>query len=376
MERIINYNLTDNFIERLADFIDENFIRQGKDLSKLAIVFGGRRPALFLKKELSRKIKKGFLSPHFFSIDEFVEYALSKKETFSKIPDLDACFIIYKLSQELAADILKERDSFSRFLPWAREILNFIEQLDLEDIRAESLKNIQEKAGIGYDVPENINALLKDIISIRDAYHAALKKKKAYSRGLQYLACSQYIREIDFSEFSQMLFCGFFYWHKTESNIIRHLYDSKKATLIFQGVDFEWGALKPQERQKPNYELSIQCGHDLHCEVGLVKEILKKARELDSTVIVLPEPDNIIPLVSEISGEVEEFNVSMGYPLKRAALYSLFESTLATLSSLNFAAIFSASLFFADALLVLSALFFANKASLSGLLSKLRRSAW
>jgi len=39
----------------------------------------------------------------------------------------------------------------------------------------------------------------------------------------------------------------------------------------------------------------------------------------------VPHPDNIIPLLSEISAYVNDFNISMGYPLKRSSLYSLFE---------------------------------------------------
>lgn len=336
MEKIITYSLTESFIENAAEFTEENFLSQGKDINRLAFVFGGRRPSLFLKRELARLIKKSYFPPAFFSIDEFIEYALSKKEPFLKISDLDACFILYKLTREIAWDILKGRESFSQFLPWAREILSFIEQLDLEDIEVESLKNIQFKATIGYDVPQNINALLGSIISLRSAYHAALKNKNTYSRGLIYLLASRYIRELDFSEFDQIFFCGFFYLHKTEQEIIKTLYDARKATLLFQGDEKDWTVLeklsrifsfpiKPQKERAPRYNLSIQAGFDAHSQVCLVREILKKIEELDKTVIVLPSPHNIIPLLSEIAGRIINFNVSMGYPLKRSSLYSLFE---------------------------------------------------
>lgn len=336
MHRVIAYNLNENFIQRLTGFIEENFLNQGKDISRLAFVFGGKRPALFLKKELSKKIKKCFFSPRFFSIDEFTEYTLSKGEPFLKLSDLDACFIIYKLAQEIAGDILKGRESFSRFLPWAREIVSFIEQLDLEDIKIESLKNIQFKASIGYDVPENINILLGSIISLRNAYQSVLKERNTYSRGLIYLLASRYIQEVDFSEFDQIFFCGFFYLHKTEQDIIKNLYDAQKAVLLFQGDEKDWAVLENLSRklsfsirspkeQSPQHNLSIQAGFDAHSQVCLVRETLKKIGRLDKTVIVLPHPDNIIPLLSEIASHVDDFNVSMGYPLKRSSLYSLFE---------------------------------------------------
>ena len=43
-------------------------------------------------------------------------------------------------------------------------------------------------------------------------------------------------------------------------------------------------------------------------------------------MIVLPRPESLIPLLSEISAYVPDFNVSMGYPLASGAVYNLFES--------------------------------------------------
>ena len=315
MERIITYSLTENFIRNLGDFIEKNYLSQGKDISRLALVFGGRRPSLFLKKELFGKIKKSFFPPRFFSIDEFIEYILLKKEPFLRISDLDASFIIYNLARDIAPELLKGRKTFSRFLPWAREILAFIEQLDLEDIEAGALKNLQFKAAIGYDVPENINTLLKSIISLREAYHSSLKAKHTYSRGLRYLLASKYIEDCAFAEFDQIFFCDFFYRHKTEADIIKTLYDAKKAVLFFQ----------EDKKENPSYNLSLRTGFDVHSEAGLVRELLKDIKNLDKTVIVLPEPDNVVPLLSEISSQVDDFNVSIGYPLKRSALYSIFD---------------------------------------------------
>lgn len=336
MQKITTYNLADNFIDKLAEFVEENYLKQGRDISRLAFVFGGKRPALFLKKELSKKIGKGFYSPAFFSIDEFVEYTLSKKEIFSVINDLDACYIIYNLAKKLSPDVLTGRESFSRFLPWAREILSFIEQLDSEDIQPEKLKNIQLKASIGYDVPESINTLLESIICLRQALHEELKNKKSYSRGLIYLLASDSIEQAEFSEFEQIFFCGLFYLHKTESNIIRSIYEKEKAVLFFQGSEQEWSVLektakdfsisvKPSESGPFEFSLSIQAGFDVHSEACLVRQELKKIKNTDKTVIVLPDSRNVIPLLSEISDCLDNFNVSMGYPLKRSSVYSLFK---------------------------------------------------
>ena len=72
MERIITYNFSENLIENVASLLCDNFLKERNDLSKVACVFGGKRPALFLKRELARKIKGSFLPARTFSIDEFI----------------------------------------------------------------------------------------------------------------------------------------------------------------------------------------------------------------------------------------------------------------------------------------------------------------
>ncbi|MCM8781032.1 MAG: hypothetical protein NC908_03830, partial [Candidatus Omnitrophica bacterium] len=302
MQRIITYSLKDDFIKRLADFIETNYINQ--DLTRLALVFGGKRPALFLKRELAARLKRSFLPPRFFSIDEFVEYIVSKDLPLLKITDLDACYIIYNLAKEISEDILKDRKRFCQFLPWAREILAFIEQLDLEDIKLESLQNIQVKADIGYDIPESVNTLLKNIISIRERFHCVLKERTLYYRGLIYLMASQLVEQMSLQDFTDILFCGFFYLHKTEEKIIKHIYLKQKAKIFFQGDQDDWPVLKdlfevfscdikPYTSEQPTYNLKIFSGFDVQSEACLVNNALRELENLDDTIVVLPNPENL-----------------------------------------------------------------------------------
>ena len=156
------------------------------------------------------------------------------KRAFSQDFGFGQLFLIY-VCPEIAPDILREKESFALFLPWAREILSFIEQLDLEEIKLIELNRIQLNASIGYDVPQSINALLEKITSIRDAYHNELKKRKAYTRGLMYLLASQGVQEAVCSEFPEIFFCNLFYLHKTESRIVKELLDRDKAIFVFRG---------------------------------------------------------------------------------------------------------------------------------------------
>lgn len=85
MDKIVTYSLNEDFIENLVDSIEKNFLNNSPDISRLAFVFEGKRPALFLKKALSRRIGKSFFSPTFFSVDEFIQHTLLQKTPFTKV---------------------------------------------------------------------------------------------------------------------------------------------------------------------------------------------------------------------------------------------------------------------------------------------------
>ncbi len=320
MDKIITYSLSENFIKKTADLIDEEYLRRGKDIGRLAFVFGGKRPALFLKKELSRRVKKSFIPPVFFSIDEFMGYLASAQRPFSPLSDLEAAYLIYTLIKRSFPEILERREGFAAFLPWAREIMSFIEQLDLEDIGADALRNIQHNAEIGYDVPENVNILLTRLISLREAYHGILEKKRSFPRGLVYLLAARSVPADQCADFERIFFCDFLHLHKTEERVLRHFLDSGKATCIRQG-DERWA----ESARTEDLPLSLVRGFDIHSQVCAVRDILRRPGMLDDTVVVLPDTDKIIPLLSEIADSAGDFNVSMGYPLRRSAPYALCE---------------------------------------------------
>jgi len=337
MEKVITYNFGEDFIAKLATFLSENFLKSDNDLSRIGCVFGGRRPALFLKRELSRKINKAYLPPHLFSMDEFVDF-LSFPQFQHKINDLDACFLIYSLAKKHLPKLSKQRESFSAFLPWAREIISFIEQLDLEDIKNQSLLFIERSASIGYEIPESINHLLTEIISLRDAYHKALIKRGLTSRGLRYLQAAKSAQERKHEELDTIIFCNFFYLHATEQRIVKSIYEKGRGIFIFQGSQDKWSVLaenakklnisiKPQGGDaKPDF--SLYQGFDMHSQVGIVREILGKIKNKDNTLIVLPQSQTLMPLLTEISPLLGDFNISLGYPLKRSSLYVLFDLIL------------------------------------------------
>lgn len=347
MARIFTIDFTKNYLDELADYLDREYVSKGADLSRLAVVFGGKRPALFLKRLLSRRIKTGFVSPRFFTIDEFMDYTANRKRRLDSGQELDRSYSLYRLARKVAPQLLKGRESFAQFLPWAREILDFVEQLDLEAVDNKALLSIQENARIGYAVPESINELLRHIKLLREAFHDELRQGGKTFRGLQYLRAAEEVQRHDWKEFDDILFCNLFYFHRTEEDVVRHLYSLNKATLIFQGDQRKWPVLErmaarfgcelKENRDAPTpttFELSVHAGPDVHSEAAIVKEILGGVGSLDNTVVVLPNSASLVPLLSSLPSDMPEVNVSMGYALGRSSLNLLLDFVMkARLSS-------------------------------------------
>lgn len=357
MSKITTYSFCESFLDRFVDDLERDYIigeglhpsrdngrvvnppmhPQNTDLSRLAIVFGGRRPALFVKQALAQRMRKSFYPPRFFSIDEFMRYVTVRHEPFEPAQDLDQCYLMYTLVKKHCPQLLARNESFAKFLPWVREILSFIEQLDLECIDNDKLKGVENNAQIGYDIPEEINRILSQITILRDQYHQYMRSAHIYTRGFQYLRASELVSSGKFEEFDEIFFANFFYLNRTEERVMQSLYAQGKARMFFQGDQRRWPVLERaakifdthiKEGEKvdtPKFNLKLYCGFDVHSQVCQLREVLKNIENLDRTVVVLPNPDNIIPLLSEIGPMVEDFNISMGYPLKRSSLVTLLE---------------------------------------------------
>ncbi len=337
MNKIVTYSFCDCFLDRFLEDLDREYVRKNKNLSRLAIVFGGKRPALFVQRALSQRIKKPFFPPRFFTIDEWMGYVTSQVEPFVHGGDMDHCYTIFSLAKNVCPGLLHNRETFEAFLPWAREILTFIDQLDLEDISDEQMRQIQQNARIGYDVPDEINQMLRQIVDLRAAYHAQMIKSRVYSRGFQYRRASQMIAQVPCDEFDDILFANFFYFNRSEERVVKELYDRGIARLFFQGDQRRWPVFKKisgvlncqivegEQVDQPAFDLKLYSAFDQHAQVCQAREILKGVEDMTQTVIVLPDPGAIIPLLSEISGMVKEFNISMGYPLQRSSLVIFLE---------------------------------------------------
>lgn len=338
MSRIITVDFTRHFLDELTRYLHREYLQKGRSLDKVAVVFGGKRPAHFLRRDLARQIRKGFILPQVFTIDELMDLVANSSGILSPGSDLEHCYELYALARELTPELLQGRREFSKFLPWAGDILDFINQLDLEDVPSSALKNVEESARIGYPVPENINQLLQKVLILREAFHDQLAQKGRTSRGWQYLRAREHIDRFHLPQYEEIIFANFFYFHRTEEAVVKGFYARGQATLMFQGDERKWPVLRRiarnfqvdlKEGKEPtptSFDLKAYSAFDVHGEAAVVRDILSGIPSLEKTVVILPDANALVPLLSAMPQEIKDLNVSMGYPLKRSSLYLLLQA--------------------------------------------------
>jgi ATP-dependent helicase/nuclease subunit B len=338
MKKVFSIPFGTDFLDALHRLIMED----GKELSSLAIVFAGKRPSLYLKKRLSEEAEKPIYSPQFFSIEEFIDFIARKQyPDFIDIEYADAVWLLYQCVQSLpsfAGHPFREK-GFGDFFWWGRYLLEFINQLDTENIDNDKLRSLEKNAELGYDVPESTNELLTHVILLRDAFHRALHEKRFFTKGYKNLCALRRISESIPDDFEKIYFAGLFAFTGTEKTIIQRIWNTGKGEIVLEGDPSQWpiltsllSFLKAEIQtvtcNTPPQNIMIHSGIDTHSEILTTYDILKDTSP-GRVAIVLPSPEALFPLLSFTIDRIDRpYNISLGYPLSRTSLFDLINHVL------------------------------------------------
>ncbi len=334
MKKVYSIPFGVDFLKELSGFILSDCHR----LPDTAIVFAGKRPSLYMKQALSEKMATPAYSPGFFSIEEFIDHIARKRfQGFKDLAYPDALWLLYQSVRSLprSAGNPFQQKTFGDFFYWGKHLLDFIDQLDSEDIANDRLRSLEENAEIGYDVPASINNLLTHISILRDSFHGLLDEKMSFTRGYKYLAASRAIGEIEVDEFEKIYFAGLFGLLGTEKLILRDLWNKGKAVIIFEGAPSDWPVLKgfvsylgagveyiAQGTARPP-AVTIHSGFDTHSEILKAHSILKD-NPGQKTAVILPLSDALFPLLTFAADRISApCNIAIGYPLERTPVFDL-----------------------------------------------------
>lgn len=334
----------------LEELIDKLLIDYPDNFSQLCIITPNRRAQVFIKNYLQEK-GKPMLLPTLFSIDDFIQH-LSPYTIFDNV---DLSFELYLVYKELEGD---EAQPFETFVQWAPVLINDFNEIDMHLGDANALFNYLSD---DYAIRE-WNLGIKDLTDFQKNYLAFFHKLNDYYQyftqrilsqnaaynGLAYRYVAEHIQElIQNQHWGKLIFAGFNALTLSEEKILRFLYESKQAELIWD-VDEYYFSNKNQEAglflrkyaswykfDKETLAKNFQNSKEINViavpkaigQAKIAAELLKNNLSnggLSNTALVLADENLLMPVLNSLDAEVlAETNVTMGYPLKNTAAHIL-----------------------------------------------------
>jgi len=327
----------------LNKIIDELLV-QNTDLSQFNIVLPGKRPIVFIRQILEENNYSGFL-PNFFTIEELI-VDIVDLQTIQGIALWLFAFDVYKSLN------LIPKDDFAEFLKWFPtlqkdwdDILKFSES-DVAVLRymfdEERIKEWAQDLGDEEEVPRkkflnfwrNMNVFLPVL-------KQKLKDKNWATPGMIHESAKEKI--IDFAKNTDryFVFCGFNAFTPVEEKLVRNLLQWDKAQCFFQADHyyfdderqeagkflrnhklwkefndsraFSW--IEDDFNQPKNIKIYEVSGNVTQTKVlpDLFKDIDNKT--FTNTAVVLLD-ENLLPASLDVMHDVENLNITMGFPLK------------------------------------------------------------
>jgi ATP-dependent helicase/nuclease subunit B len=339
MRPIYSIPIGADFIDELADFI----LRDGRRLDDTAVVFPGKRPALYLRRRLAEKLGQPFYAPGFFSIEAFIDYMVKASHPdFVDLEYNDAIWTLYQAVEsvdQLRFHPFRER-GFDRFYYWGQHLFSFIDQIDSENVPDTKLHSLENNAELGYDVPESINDLLRNVSLLRNRFHSMLEEEHLFTRGYKYLCARDALDHFNLHEFQHIYFAGLFGLTGVEKEIIKHFWERGVGDIIFEGDVEDWAILtrlvsyfgsevvKIPSRVEPPPRIKFYSGFDTHAEVLKTSAILEQAKSR-KTAVVLPLSEALFPLLTFAVDRIDtRYNISLGYPLHRTPVFDLISNVI------------------------------------------------
>lgn len=326
-----------------------------ESLENVVFVLPSKRAGTFLRNSIAKIAKKTLFSPEIHSIEAFVEQ-LSGLAYASNTEQLFQLYDTYlKTTKE-------KKDSFYSFSKWGQTLLQDFNEIDrylidthtlftyLADIQEIDHWYLQKEKT---KMMEEYIKFWNNLEALYTNFNAALKNKGMGHQGLVYREADQKLESYLSTTNKRHVFIGFNALNTAESNIIQKILASDNAS-IYWDIDayflndpiHDAGFFIRQHRNSWDYfKTHLLKGGQTHYlrpkniqVVGLPKNIsqakyigtllndfqLKDKALLKNTAIVLGDETLLNPVMNAIPGEIEGINITMGYPLHKTPLASLF----------------------------------------------------
>jgi ATP-dependent helicase/nuclease subunit B len=330
---------TDDLVATAAGLLQAD----GPSFSNCIVVFPGKRPAHYLRRELGKRVGGSFVPPRLFSIDQFVDYLCTDclGLTKSTLDPLDAAAILYGLHRTGEERIGgKSFDSLDAFIPLGLRMFAELEELQIAGISA-----------------RRVESTLTVLNKFYRPFYEEVEHRGYTTRSLKYRLAAESDLAPGLAGLSTIVLAGFFALTGSEKVLFSKLAQLDNVLLLFQngrGVEKHLreldvlgaesvGPSEPPEtglgrERKIWYYKSPDSHGQAFAVAAKLNELLERGHALDErTVVVLPTSDVLFPVVHHALSLLPEngYNISLGYPLTRTPVYGFFESLFDVVASMK-----------------------------------------
>lgn len=339
----------------IAEVVAEILEKQ-PSIEEVVFILPSKRAGTFLRNEIAKQTNRTLFAPQIYSIEEFVE----KLSGLSYASNAQLIFELYNSYLNSAAG---EKENFHDFSKWGQTLLQDFNEVDRHLIDPKTifgnLAAVQEinhwslQAG-KTKMMEGYLRFWNSIEKIYGEFNQNLIKKGLGHQGLVYrLACNQ-LETYQAKNKNLHVFIGFNALNKAESQIIQSMLVSSNAE-IFWDIDTSflddpihdagyfireyqktWPYLKTKQLQGPSnhYKQSksvrIIGVPKYVSQAKYVGHLLKNIHEerpedLLDMALVLGDENLLNPILNSVPNEINAVNITMGYPVQKTILATLFE---------------------------------------------------
>lgn len=364
-----NNIITPPFLELVARYLMD---QTKGELSNTVVVFPSKRARLYFNKYIREITKQPIWAPRYYTINELMQElsGLHVSDSISLIFEVYRAYVkitkreqsfddFYFYCETLLADfddmdkyLVNAKDLFQN-LAAIKELENHINYLNEEQISL--IKQFWDTFNTN-----SISEIKQDFLSIWEVlytiYETLNKQLKSNNQAYEGMIYREVARKIDagdelpLSEHS-FYFVGFNALNPCEKKLFTHLQKNNRARSFW---DYDLCYLKEYYHVKheagffmhdnlKNYPSPLSEEYfkslthspkqikiiDVPSETGqahIIPEILEDLKEIDEkTAIVLADEQLLLPTLHAIPKEIEDINISMGYPFKETNLFSFLE---------------------------------------------------
>ncbi len=341
------------FLKKTANYLYQQY---GDNIGDICVVLPNKRACFFLKHYLLQQVEKTIWAPEILSIEDFIE----KLSGLKFIDETTLLFEFYDIYKNIK---LKDAENFDVFIEWAQTLVNDFNEIDKYLVETKKLFNYikdNKKIGIWDLQARPLTEAEKKYINFFETFEnyynkltKKLKEKKQVYQGLAYRTLADKIENISI-EWKKIIFIGFNALSKSEEKIIDVLMKNHKAEILLD-IDKYYINDKQQEagrfirkfKTKWNIDKWEQDNFANNNEpkniniIGVPQNIgqVKKAGQLlydyysknnknalKKTALVLADEKLLIPVLNSIPENIEQFNVTMGMPIKHTNIFNLFDA--------------------------------------------------